>query len=163
MKKLATVLLLLALAVPVSAQMSDRADLDAVVRANNLGLTAVSKPSSLIDLSKLHWSNSYSLSYISGGGYSGSVGVLNTSMLYEFSPKLSLMLNVGIAHNAGAIWGNGNSDASILPGFVLDYHPSEKFRMSIGMQTIRTNGVYPYGSNLFSRGYDYYPYTVGGD
>ena len=162
MKKLATLLLLLALAVPVSAQMTDRADLDAAVRANNLGLTAVSEPSSLIDLSKLHWSNSYSLSYISGGGYSGSVGVLNTSMLYDFSPKLSLLLNIGIAHNAGSIWGNGTSDATILPGFVLDYHPSRKFRMSIGVQTIRGNGLYPYRSSLFTPGYDYYPYWSGG-
>ena len=162
MKKLATLLILLALAVPVSAQMSDRADLDNVVKANNLGLTAVSKPSGLIDLSKLHWSNSYSLSYVSGGGYSGSVGVLNTSMFYEFSPKLSLMLNVGIAHNAGSVWGDGNSDASILPGFMLDYHPSDKFRMSIGMQTVRGNGYLPY-RGLFSPGYSYYPYWSGGD
>ncbi len=161
MKKLATLVILLALAVPVSAQMSDQADLNAAMKANTLDMSAVPRPSSLIDLSKLHWSNSYSLSYISGGGYSGSVGVLNTSMLYEFSRKLSLAVNIGIAHNAGSIWGDGNSDASILPGFLLDYHPSDKFRMSIGMQTYRGNALYPYRS-LYTPAYAY-PYWLGGD
>lgn len=143
----------MALAAPVAAQMSDRADLEAATRAQVFGVEPAKSPMSLIDLSRLTWSHSYSLSFLSGGGNSASVGVLNTSMLYEFSPKLSLLLNLGVAHNAGAIWGDGNTNATVLPGFVLDYHPSENFRMTIGMQSY-AGGLYrPY----YQRGSLYRP------
>ncbi len=144
MRNLLAILTVILMAVPVTAQMADRAELEEAARANALGVQPVSTPSSLIDLSRLEWSHSYSLSYMSGGGNSASVGMLNTSMLYEFSPKLSLLLNVGVAHNAGALWGNGASDATVLPGFVLDYHPSDKFRMVIGMQTFAGGYYGPY-------------------
>lgn len=160
MRKLILILSTLALALPVSAQMADRADLLAATRSQALGVQPAKNPMSLIDLSRLQWSHSYSLSYLSGGGGSASVGVLNTSMFYEFSPKLSLMLNVGVAHNAGAIWGDGNNDATVLPGFVLDYHPSEKFRMTIGMQRV-AGGLYGsnyYRSSLYRPGYWWSPY-----
>jgi hypothetical protein len=121
-----TLLIVSLLALPAAAQMADRAELEEAARANALGVQPVATPSSLIDLSRLQWSHSYSLSYVSGSGNSASVGMLNTSMLYEFSPKLSLLLNVGVAHNAGALWGNGVTNATVLPGFVLDYHPSDK-------------------------------------
>lgn len=132
--------------------MADQAELDEALKANAMGVQPVESPFSLIDLSRLQWSHSYSLSYVSGNGYSQSVGMLNTSMFYEFSPSLSLMLNVGVAHNAGALWGNGNTDATILPGFVLDYHPSENFRMTIGVQTFG-GGLYGpyYGRGLYYR------------
>lgn len=160
MHKLVLLLAVTALAMSVSAQMADRADLEAATRAQALGIQPAKNPMSLIDLSRLQWSHSYSLSYLSGGGSSASVGVLNTSMLYDFSPKLSLMLNVGVAHNAGAIWGDGNTNAMILPGFVLDYHPSEKFRMTIGMQRV-AGGLYgpSYNrSSLYRPGYWWSPY-----
>ncbi|HOD66603.1 MAG TPA: hypothetical protein PK186_08970 [candidate division Zixibacteria bacterium] len=144
MHKLIVILATLTLAASAAAQMSDRADLEAAARANVMGIEPAKSPLSLIDLSRLHWSHSYSLSYLSGGGQSASVGMLTTSMFYEFSPKLSLLLNVGVAHNAGALWGEGVSDATVLPGFMLDYHPSESFRMTVGMQSY-TGGWYgPY-------------------
>ena len=51
-------------------------------------------------------------------------------------------MNIGVLHNSGSIWGDSKNDATILPGFRLDYHPSEKFRMSIAVQ--RVSGLYPY-------------------
>ena len=64
-------------------------------------------------------------------------------MYYEFSPKLSLALNLGILHDPSALWGNGDNQASLLPGFRLDYHPSDKVSMSVSFQ--RYNGFYsPY-------------------
>ena len=155
MRNLITILAVLFLASAVSAQMSDRAELDEALKANALGVQPVDNPFSLIDLSRLQWSHSYSLSYVSGGGYSQSVGMLNTSMFYEFSPKLSLLLNIGVAHNAGALWGNGNTEATVLPGFVLDYHPSDKFRMTIGVQSVAGGlyGPYMYRGNYYRPGY----------
>lgn len=117
----------------------------APVSSNSLTMKGAPNPFSLLDLSRIRWSNSYSVSFFSGGGSSGSVGLLNTTMDYEISRSLSLGLNVGILHNTGALWGNGQADATVLPGFRLDYHPSEKFRLMLGIQ--RVSGLGPYFYN----------------
>ena len=135
MKKALVIIFVLGLAMPAFGQLSDEATLNDVNRSSALGIKPAVSPFSLIDLSRGKWSTSYSVSFFSGGEYSGSMGVFHTSMFYEFSSKLSLSLNLGIAHNTGAVWGDGSSNASLLPGFRLEYHPSEKFRMSIGVQT----------------------------
>ena len=129
------------LAATASAQLADEVALDNTTRANSLGIAPTARASSLIDLSKLRWSHSYSLSYFSGAR-NGSVGLLNTTMFYEFSPKLSLAFNLGIMHNLGAIRGDAKNSATVLPGFLLSYRPSDKFSLSIEMQT-RHGGYYP--------------------
>ncbi len=116
------------------AQFKDAADLNRAGQSNSLNVKPAASAFSLIDLSRIRWSNSYSMGFFSGNGQSGSAGMLNSTMFYEFSPKLSLAVSVGVLHNTGALWGQGTSDATILPGFRLDYHPSEKFQMSIGFQ-----------------------------
>ncbi len=121
------------------AQSSDQAELESSMQANSLGGRAASNAFSLIDFSRIKWSHSYSVGFFSGGGNSGSMGLFNTSMLYEFSPKLSLTVNLGVAH-AGGAFSVGEQSASILPGFTLDYHPSEKFRMTFMVQ--QYNGFY---------------------
>ncbi len=122
-------------------QFVDQLDLEKSTRTNSLGVMPVERPSSLIDLSRVRFSHSYSLSYFSG--YSnGSAGLWNTSMYYDFSSKLSLNVNIGVLHNTGAIWGDGKNNATFLPGFLLNYHPSENFRLLIGMQTY-SGGYYP--------------------
>ncbi|MBN1212617.1 MAG: hypothetical protein JXA92_08565 [candidate division Zixibacteria bacterium] len=136
------VIISLFLSLTAVAQTVDQAILDQARSSVLLGAQPVNSPFSLLDFSRMKWSHSYSLSYFSGGGYSGSVGVLNTSMFYEFSSKLSLNVNLGIMHNAGAIWGDENNNATLLPGFLLDYHPSNNLSVSIGMQ--RVSGLYPY-------------------
>jgi len=149
------VIILLFSVMATSAQNTDQAILDNARSSTLLGTSPASSPFSLLDLSRMKWSHSYTLSYISNGGYSGSVGILNTTMFYEFSPKLSLNLNIGIMHNTGAIWGDENNNATLLPGFMLDYHPSDKFTILFGMQ--RVSGLYPnysYGSRYYHRWYD---------
>jgi len=142
MKTIYIAVLVLALAASVVGQSSDAAKLNALARANSFKVQPAANPFSLLDLSRLHWSHSYSLSFFSGGGYSGSVGLLRTTMLYDLSPKLTLGLNLGLAHNAGALWGNGSTQASFLPGFWLDFHPSRNFNMSINVQWYQ-GGYYP--------------------
>ena len=152
------VLVVLFLAVPLMAQDSEVAKLRETEAANSLGVKPVASPFSLLDFSRMKWTNSYSISWFSGSGSSGSVGLLNSTMFYEFSPKLSMTLNIGILHNTGAIWGDANNDATLLPGFQLDYHPSDKFSLSVGVS--RQAGWlspyyyypgprYPYGHSLF--------------
>lgn len=143
MKTALVTVFLLVLAASACGQLKDQAEIEEINRASALGVKPAVSPFSLIDLSRVKWSHSYSVGFFSGGGYSGSMGLYNTSMFYELSSKLSVTVNLGIAHNTGAIWGEGSSDANLLPGFRLDYHPSENFRMSIGFQ--RYSGYYvPY-------------------
>ena len=110
---------------------------------NQSSLKGASNPFSLLSSSRIRWSNSYSVSFFSGGGRSGSVGLLNTSMSYEFSPKLSLGLNLGILHNPGSLWGDRNNNSTLLPGMRLDYHPSNAFRMVLDIRSV-SGALYPY-------------------
>lgn len=150
MKTIFTILAVVILAAAASAQMVENAPLANGVSRSSFGSRPASTPFSLLDLSRISWSHSYSVTYFSGGNSSGTLGLFNTGMMYVFSPKLSLNLNVGIAHNPGAIWGDSrNNNTELLPGFLLDYHPSEKFRMSLGFQRYVGNNFYP---NYHDRG-----------
>ncbi len=135
MKAILIVLSFILLGTMAMAQSSDVAAMQQTARANTFGAPAAANPFSLIDLSRVRWSNSYSVGFFSGGMGSGSMGLWNSSMFYDFSPKLSLALNVGIMHNLGGnLWGNGRNNALLLPGFRLDYHPSRNFQLSVGVQ-----------------------------
>ncbi len=130
-------------AVPTMAQFVDQADIVETTRSNSLGVVPAKNVFSLIDLSRIKWKHSYSFGYASGSGYSGSQGLWTSSMFYEFSPKLSLALNLGVSHGGGLITGDANNSATFLPGFTLDYHPSKKFQMTISVQRV-TGGLGPY-------------------
>jgi hypothetical protein len=133
-------------------QMADQAEIQSV-KEDYLGLKPASKPFSLIDLSKLHFSHSYSFTYFSGGGTSGSVGLYTGSMLYEISNSLSLDVQLGIAHDPSALFNNNvETNASFYPAVNLDYHPSSNFRMSIGFQSVPGFYQNPYSN-------PYYPYN----
>lgn len=159
MRTLIALALVMLMAIPASAQFADEARLQESQSSLSLGSAPVKTPFSLIDLSKLHFSNSYSLSFTSGGLGSGTAGLLNTTMLYEFSPSLSLAVNIGLSHTSGSIYDANASNADILPGFSLDYHPSDKFRMNLSYQKVN-GAMYPFGygwSNWYrSNWYDPY-------
>ncbi len=116
------------------AQQADVATLKSATAASGIGVQPASSPFSLIDLSRIRWSHSYSVSYFSGGNHGSSVGMLTSSMFYPISSKLSLTFNLGVVHNPGALWGNGDTQASLFPGFRLDYRPSDKVFMSLSVQ-----------------------------
>lgn len=150
MKTLITIFAAVILTAPVSAQLVEEAPLANNAAQSSFGSRPAATPFSLLDLSRIRWSNSYSVTYFSGGNGSGSLGIFNTGMLYELSSKLSLNLSVGIAHNPSALWGDKrNNNTELLPGFLLDYHPSEKFRMSLSFQRFVGNNFYP---NYYDRG-----------
>lgn len=121
-----------ALASLASAQMADRAELENLQNSPGLTIKPAADLFSLLDMSKIRWSHSYSVGFFSGGNASGSVGLLNSTMFYDVSKSLSLSINLGVAHSGGS-WGEGRQ-ATILPGFTLDYHPSDKFRMTFMIQ-----------------------------
>jgi hypothetical protein len=140
-----SILAVIALAIPVSAQLVEQETARPDMTLDAYGSSPAASPFSLLDLSRINWSHSYSVTYFSGGLGSGTLGLFTTRMAYEFSSKLSMNLNVGIAHNPGALWGDKkNNETQLLPGFLLDYHPSEKFRMSLGFQQYGGNYYNPY-------------------
>jgi hypothetical protein len=100
---------------------------------------------SLLDPDRLSISQSYTFSYYSGGGRSGSIGMLMNSIEYRVSNPLKITLDIGVLHNPSAIvsrTGNGFSP-TMVPGFKLQYRPSEKFFFQVD---IRSYPAYYYGN-----------------
>ncbi len=129
----------------VQAQSADAAHLSNFRTHSSITMPAAQNPFSLLDLSRVRWSQSYGVMYSSGSAGSGSYGMYTNSFLYEFSPKLSLAFDVGIGHNPGVLFNKTQSaDAHVFPSFNFDYHPSSKFRLSVGFASVP--GPYLFGS-----------------
>ncbi len=146
MKKVSLIILLVLFTLGSSAlaQFTDKSEFDNI-KKDYLGLKPADKPFAFIDLSKLHWNHSYSMSFFSGGGTSGSVGMYTGSVLYEISPSLLLNLKLGVAHNPGSLFDRSvNTDAVFLPGLRLDYQPSQNLHISIGFDSYPGSDYYPY-------------------
>lgn len=106
---------------------------------------------SLLDPSKFSMSHSYSMSYFSGSGNSGSIGLYMNTITYQISDPLTLRLGLGYWHQPLGFLNNsgGNSRLSggkFLPNVSLDYRPSEKFRFLLDFRTVPT-----YGRNNYTR------------
>lgn len=143
MKKVSILIAALLCGISVSAQHVDRAVLQQASTVNPIGIKPTSSLFSLIDLSRIRWANSYSVSYLSGGAYSGSMGMLHTSMLYPISSKLNLTVDLGLAHGISGNLTQPGQNVSVLPSFWLDFKPSRNVSMSLSFQTI--NGLtWPY-------------------
>lgn len=137
LRYIATVLLIFAVPLSVTAQMTDQAEVKEVMDKYDSGLGKT--PSlSLFDLSRINLSHSYSVMFFSGGGYSGTQALYSGTLRYQLARPLTLTLNLGILHDPSSIWDNsqfGNS-ATFFPSGRLDWRPSDKFQMSIGFETI---------------------------
>jgi len=111
---------------------ADKVKLDAIRNQTAVSVEPAVKPFSLIDLSKLKWSQSYGVSFGSSPFGTSGFGMYTGSLSYEFSPKLSMQFSMGVAQNiAGSAI---NSTAELFPSFALDYHPSSKFRLLVNVQ-----------------------------
>ncbi len=145
----------------------DRVKLNEIHNQTAVSAGPAVKPFSLIDLSKLKWSQSYSMTFGSSAFGSAGVGLYSGSLLYEFSPKLSMQFSMGLAHNLSG--GAVNSGGELFPAFSLDYHPSEKFRLRINVQKSPYsqgylnpyNGFGGYGNGSVG-GYGFGGYGFGG-
>lgn len=135
----------------VMAQDADVARYRQAALDNTFGARPTTSSFGLIDFSKLQFSHSYSLSFLSGGTGDGTVGLWNTSMFYEFSSKLSLAVDLSVMHSGGALSTPGNNSATVLPGFLLDFHPSKNFSLTIGLSRVNPY-YYPSRYNSFGVG-----------
>jgi hypothetical protein len=144
------ILLIIFLPLMAGAQMADEAEIKEVKEKYDLGLKR--QPSlPFFDLSRLNLSHSYSLTYFSGSGYSGTQGYYSGTLRYKLAQPLTLTLNVGILHDPSTLVGakSFSDNSAFFPSGWLDWRPSDNFRMSIGFETMplssyKYRGYYPY-------------------
>lgn len=104
---------------------------------------------SLIDPSRLHMTQSYSLMYSSSRTGSTSLAMYFNSIEYQFSNPLTVRFNIGYLHQPGAILKNsgaGSRMGQIIPGLSLTYRPSENFLFRFDYQQVPSlnNSYYNY-------------------
>ena len=89
---------------------------------------------SLFDPSKLTMNHSYSLSYYSGGGRSGNIGLYMNSIEYAFSDPLKIRIDLGYLHTPSRLFSGSSSTMNngiIIPGISLDWQPNEHFNFRL--------------------------------
>lgn len=101
-----------------------------------LGLDSKSTSFSLLDPSRFKMWNSYTLSYFSGGGGSGNIGLYLNTIEYRPSDPLRLQVSLGYLHQPFSIIGNNYSGGKILPSFQLWYNPSSKIYLHINISSM---------------------------
>ncbi len=154
MRIISMMALLAVLPLSAQAQMTDQSEVRQINRKYDVGVTK--RPSlPLIDLSRLHMTQSYTMSFVSGSFGSGMQGLYQNTLSYQLANPLRLTLNMGILHDPSALVGNSQFSNSMrfLPSGWLDWRPSENFRMVVGFETIPAgyyNGYYGSGR------YDYW-------
>ena len=96
----------------------------------------------LIDPNKFEMSQSYSLSFLSGGGRTMNQGLYLNTMSYQFSDPLSVQLRFGFLHQPFGQFSNQNEQSPgefFLQGARLQYQPMKNMTITMDYQ------VYPAG------------------
>jgi len=99
----------------------------------------IKKTFSLLDPQRMQISHSYSFSYLSGGGQSGSVGMYFGAIQYQISKPLTLRVGLAYTHNPMTAFGANTGsivNEGIYPSFSLDYRPSPNLYLEIGFQRV---------------------------
>lgn len=141
----------------------DPASFSGAARAGDLIETPRAGGFSLLDPSRFKMSQSYSLSYFSGSGYSGSLGFYSNTIEYRLSNPLTVRVGIGYLHqplgsNSDSGARAGLDNGRLLPSFSLLYRPSNRFQLLIDYRTVPTIGEYGgfgrYGISPHSGFYD---------
>jgi len=103
----------------------------------------------LLDPSRFHMRQSYSISYMSGSGGSGSVGLYMNEMEYQLFRPLTLHVGLGYLHQPFGSQGANSGGASLTNGFFipdvgLEFRPSQNVLMMVDFRQI-PGGTSPYG------------------
>lgn len=110
---------------------------------------------SLFDPSRLSMRQSYSLSYFSGGGRSGSIGYYLNSIEYAFANPLKIRFDLGYLHSPTSMFSGGSSSlgsGAFVPGLAIDWRPSKYFLFRLDYRQV------PVG--LYGRSTPYYYDTL---
>lgn len=145
MKKMYVLLIGLAMAASVHAQLRSQIEqkpIDVLGGISNTGsLFGFFSPDRFV------MNHSYSLSYFTGGGVSGSSGIYMNTMNFKLSNPLFLRVNMGVQHQPfGGPKIFGNEGANFLHGAELVYQPNKNLQMMVG-----------YSNHPFGSGFGYYP------
>ena len=115
------------------------------------GVGSTGSALSFIDPNRFFMHQSYSLSFLSCGGGSASLGVYQNTMSYIFSEKLAMNARLGFMHNPlsiGNLTNQSNLMDNLIYGADLIYRPKDNtmFRISFDKSPYyRRSGFYPYG------------------
>jgi hypothetical protein len=92
---------------------------------------------SLLDPSRLHMTQSYSLSYMSGVGQGKMIGMYINQIDYEFAKPLRVSFAVAYLHQPQGLLGARTqiSGNKLLPSFRLDWQPSRNLRFILNYET----------------------------
>jgi hypothetical protein len=92
---------------------------------------------SLLDPSRLHMTQSYSLSYMSGTGQGKMIGMYINQIDYQFAKPLRVSFAIAYVHQPQGLWGAGTqiSGNKLLPSFRLDWQPSRNLRFILNYET----------------------------
>ncbi len=104
----------------------------------------------LLDPSRFRMRQSYSLSYMSGGAGSGSVGMYMNNIEYQLFKPLTLRVGLGYLHQPFGSRGANSAGLAVDDGFFipsagLEYRPSENFLLMVDFRQ------YPSGTAPYSR------------
>lgn len=108
-------------------------------RASDLSAPTSGLGFSLLDPSRLRISHSYSMSYMTGSGYSSSVGLYMSTLEYQFAKPLSVRVGLGYLHQPLGFTGVSGPDGEFLPNVRLDWRPSDNMHFIIDYRTISTS------------------------
>lgn len=117
----------------IPAQAQNLSEQNGSLESNHLNsLTPNNSRFSLLDLSRLKIRNSYTISYLSAGKQSATMGLYVTSFEYQLSNPLNIRVDLGYLHQPFSL-GRNNIDVSsrILPNVRVNYSPSPYFNLSI--------------------------------
>jgi hypothetical protein len=125
----------------------DQTDFHGAPKAKDLIAPVQSGGFSLLDPSRFHLSHSYSISYFSGSGYSGSVGLYMGTLEYQLSRPLTLRVGLGYLHQPLGFSSSSQvlGGDQVLPSFRLDFRPSDAFHFMVDYRTIPST-LYNYRS-----------------
>jgi hypothetical protein len=110
-------------------------------------------PSSLFDPSRFSIRNSMTFGYQTGGAWSGSSGLLTSSLGYRLRPNAALRVDVG-AHMNPAFGAGGTQKGIFLQGAALDWKPSANSLVRFEYRDVRSPLQAGWGYNGFN-GYGY--------
>lgn len=141
------ILLLILLPTLVFAQLKQDAKVD-MAKALTQPTTRIQGIVGLLGLdpTKFSMSQSYSLSFVTGGGHSYNQGLYLNTMRYQFSDPLSMYLQLGFVHQPFGSLGEKNFQQQsevFVSGAGLEYKPSENVKLQFEFSQ-QPRSYYPY-------------------
>lgn len=152
MKSIILLLLMVACAAQGHAQLRSQAEKKPIDVVGGITSPLSGSFLGLFSPDRFVMNHSYSMTYFSGGGMSGSMGVYMNTMNFKLSNPLYLRVNMGVEHQPfGGKRIYGNEGAHFLHGAELIYQPNQNFQMQVGYSNNPFYGGYGYQPNPFYR------------